>query len=198
MLLLMPRLVGRAKRLPMPAALRGLDLAPRHLALLAYLQYDGPLTVNQLAERLEVAPTTVSLMVGDLSRHGVLTRTEDDADRRRRIVAIAPDYAAPITRVALRQRRRLDRSARRAHPGQRATVVSRDARLRGGPGETRQPVIRERADRRLSSRRVHLENARQALGETSSFAPSGALESRTATSPGRLRATSTQLPLWPL
>lgn len=30
-----------AKRLPVPAALRGLDLAPRHLALLANLQYDG-------------------------------------------------------------------------------------------------------------------------------------------------------------
>src|SRR5580700_6486861 len=96
MLLLMPRLVGRAKRLPVPEALRGLDLAPRHLALLAHLQYDGPLTVNELAGRLEVAPTTVSLMVGDLSRHGVLTRQEDDADRRRRIVAIAPGYAAPI------------------------------------------------------------------------------------------------------
>jgi len=97
MLLLMPRLVGRAKRLPIPAALHGLDLAPRHLALLANLQYEGPLTVSQLADRLEVAPTTVSLMVGDLSRHGILTREEDDADRRRRIVAIAPGYAAPIT-----------------------------------------------------------------------------------------------------
>jgi DNA-binding MarR family transcriptional regulator len=97
MLLLMPRLVGRAKRLPIPTALRRLDLAPRHLALLAYLQYDGPLTVSQLAARLEVAPTTVSLMVGDLSRHGILTREEDDADRRRRIVSIAPGFAAPIT-----------------------------------------------------------------------------------------------------
>jgi DNA-binding MarR family transcriptional regulator len=96
MLLLMPRLVGRAKRLPIPPALRELDLAPRHLALLAYLQYDGPLTVSQLADRLEVAPTTVSLMVGDLSRHGVLTRQEDEEDRRRRIVAIAPAFAAPI------------------------------------------------------------------------------------------------------
>ena len=54
MLLLMPRLVGRAKRLPIPEALRGLDLAPRHLALLAYLQYEGPLTVSELAARLEV------------------------------------------------------------------------------------------------------------------------------------------------
>jgi DNA-binding MarR family transcriptional regulator len=32
-----------------------------------------------------------------LSRHGILTRAEDDADRRRRIVAIAPDYAPAIT-----------------------------------------------------------------------------------------------------
>ena len=90
MLLLMPRLVGRAKRLPVPRALQDMDLAPRHLALLAYLQYEGPLTVSELADRLEVAPTTVSLMVGDLSRSGILTREEDDADRRRRIVAIAP------------------------------------------------------------------------------------------------------------
>src|ERR1700751_1732665 len=85
MLLLMPRLVGRAKRLPIPAALRGLDLAPRHLALLASLQSEGPLPVSELAGRLEVAPTTVSLMVGGLSRHGILTRQEDDANRRRRI-----------------------------------------------------------------------------------------------------------------
>src|ERR1700749_425040 len=88
MLLLMPRLVGRAKRLPVPKALQGMDLAPRHLALLAYLQYEGPLTVSELADRLEVEPPTVSLMVGDLSRRGILTRAEDDADRRRRIVAI--------------------------------------------------------------------------------------------------------------
>jgi DNA-binding MarR family transcriptional regulator len=96
MLLLMPRIVGRAKRMPIPEILRILDLAPRHLSLLAYLQYDGSLTVSQLAERLEIAPTTVSLMVGDLSRRGVLTREEDDVDRRRRVIAIAPQYVEPI------------------------------------------------------------------------------------------------------
>ena len=124
MLLLMPRLVGRAKRLPMPATLRGLDLAPRHLALLAYLQYDGPLTVNRLAERLEVAPTTVSLMVGDLSRHGVLTRTEDDADRRRRIVAIAPDFAVPIRQWLSGSAAAWTGVLGALTPGQRATVVA--------------------------------------------------------------------------
>lgn len=89
LLLLMPRMVGRAKRIPVPEPLRSLDLAPRHLSLLAYLLFDGPLGVNELAARLEIAPATVSLMVGDLSRKGVVDRREDDADRRRTIVSIA-------------------------------------------------------------------------------------------------------------
>ncbi|MCF6467116.1 winged helix-turn-helix transcriptional regulator [Nonomuraea sp. MG754425] len=89
LLLLMPRMVGRAKRLKVPEELQSLSLAPRHLSLLSYLLFDGPMTVNELAGRLEVAPATVSLMVGELSRKGVLERREDDADRRRTIVSIA-------------------------------------------------------------------------------------------------------------
>ncbi|MGW4112213.1 MarR family winged helix-turn-helix transcriptional regulator [Actinosynnema sp. NPDC004786] len=84
----MPRIVGRAKRLKVPDELASLALAPRHLSLLSYLLFDGPATVNDLAERLEVAPTTVSLMVAELSRKGVLERREDERDRRRRIVSI--------------------------------------------------------------------------------------------------------------
>ncbi|WP_225821292.1 MarR family winged helix-turn-helix transcriptional regulator [Streptomyces naphthomycinicus] len=90
LLLLMPRMAGRVKRIPVPEALRSQALAPRHLSLLSCLLFDGPMTVNELAARLEVAPTTVSLMVGDLSGKGILDRREDPADRRRRIVAIAP------------------------------------------------------------------------------------------------------------
>jgi DNA-binding MarR family transcriptional regulator len=123
MLLLMPRLVGRAKRLPMPPALRGLDLAPRHLALLAYLQYEGPLRVSALADRLEVAPTTVSLMVGTLSRQGIVTRSEDDADRRRKIIAIAPDYAAAIDQWLAGNADAWTAVLDRLTAAQRATVV---------------------------------------------------------------------------
>jgi DNA-binding MarR family transcriptional regulator len=124
MLLLMPRLVGRAKRLPVPTALQGMDLAPRHLALLAYLQYEGPLAVSELADRLEVAPTTVSLMVGDMSRGGILTREEDDADRRRRIVAIAPDYAAPITEWLSGSAAAWTEVLEALTPAQRSTIVA--------------------------------------------------------------------------
>ncbi|GAA5074602.1 MarR family winged helix-turn-helix transcriptional regulator [Nocardia iowensis] len=97
MVLLMPRLVARAKRLPVPEALRSLELAPRHLSLLTYVLFDGPLTVNELAKRLEVAPTTVSLMVGDLSRHGVVSRRTDENDRRRTLVTIADAHRAAVT-----------------------------------------------------------------------------------------------------
>lgn len=97
LLLLMPRLVGGAKKLPVPEALRSFDLAPRHLSLLSYLLFDGPTTVNELAARLQVAPTTVSLLIGDLTRKGILERQEDEKDRRRRIVRISPDHEPAIT-----------------------------------------------------------------------------------------------------
>jgi DNA-binding MarR family transcriptional regulator len=112
LLLLVPRLVGRAKRLPVPDELRDLALAPRHLSMLSYLLFDGPMTVNDLAARLEITPTTVSLMVGELSRKGIVERREDDDDRRRRIVSIAADRRQAITdwlgRGAARWRHALD------------------------------------------------------------------------------------------
>jgi DNA-binding MarR family transcriptional regulator len=96
MLLLMPRMVGRVKRIKVPAELRSFDLAPRHLSLLSYLLFDGPMSVNELAARLEIAPATASLMVGDLSRQGILERREDPADRRRTIVSIADAHLESI------------------------------------------------------------------------------------------------------
>ena len=80
MLLLMPRLVGRAKRLPIPDALRGL---------------------------------------------GILSRQEDEADRRRRrIVAIAPDYAAPITEWLSGSAAAWTQVLAALTPAERATIVA--------------------------------------------------------------------------
>lgn len=96
LLLLMPRMVGRVKRIRIPEELQTLSLAPRHLSLLAYLLFDGPMSVNELATRLEIAPTTVSLMVGELSRKGILERQEDESDRRRKIISIADKHRDAI------------------------------------------------------------------------------------------------------
>ena len=70
------------------------------------------------------SPVTVSLMVGDLSRRGVLTREEDDADRRRRIVAIAPDYAAPTTEWLSGSAAAWTEVLEALTPAQRATIVA--------------------------------------------------------------------------
>ncbi|MEV4567160.1 MarR family winged helix-turn-helix transcriptional regulator [Nonomuraea sp. NPDC049419] len=96
MILLMPRLIARAKRTPVPEQLRDFALTPRHLSLLALLLHDGPATVKTLAGRLQVASTTVSLMVNDLSRKGILARHEDERDRRRTIVSIADEHREAI------------------------------------------------------------------------------------------------------
>lgn len=64
--------------------------------MLSLLLLDGPLTVSELAGMLGVAPTTVSLIVSDLSRKGVLVRREDDADRRRRIIDLSPESRPAI------------------------------------------------------------------------------------------------------
>ncbi|WP_411070180.1 MarR family winged helix-turn-helix transcriptional regulator [Streptomyces sp. cmx-4-25] len=96
LLLLMPRTVARVKRVRIPEDLRSLTLAPRHLSLLAHLLFDGPLSVNELAAELEVAPTTASLMVGDLAKKGVLERVEDPADRRRKIVSLSERHRPAV------------------------------------------------------------------------------------------------------
>jgi DNA-binding MarR family transcriptional regulator len=46
---------------------------------------------------LGVAPTTVSLIVSDLSRKQVPVRRADDTDRRRRIIGISPQSRPAIT-----------------------------------------------------------------------------------------------------
>lgn len=137
LLLLMPRLVGRAKRIPVPKTLESFSLAPRHLSLLAILLFEGPMGVNELAARLEVAPATVSLMVGDLSRKGILLRKEDGADRRRTIVSIAAEHHAAIDgwlgRGAGAWRRALDPLT----PAQRRMFIDTLAAYEAAVGEER-------------------------------------------------------------
>jgi DNA-binding MarR family transcriptional regulator len=122
-MLVMPRLVGRVKRIPVPEQLRSFELAPRHLSLLSLLLLDGPQTVSELAAHLSVAPTTVSLIVGDLSRKGVLVRREDDADRRRRIVDISPASRPAISQWLSPGAQAWRRALAPLTPAQRRVVV---------------------------------------------------------------------------
>lgn len=78
-------------------------LAPRHMNMLLSLAFRGPASVSDLSARLDVGLATASLVVGELSRVGLVLRKEDEADRRRTLVDLAPGYRQMI-RGALAQK----------------------------------------------------------------------------------------------
>ncbi|MEZ0113634.1 DNA-binding MarR family transcriptional regulator [Catenulispora sp. EB89] len=137
LLLLMPRLVARAKRIPPPPELADLTLGPRHLSLLVFLLLDGPMTVNDLAARLQLAPTTASLLIADLSRKAVLRRTEDDTDRRRRIISITPEARPAIETWLAPGAEAWRRALAPLTPAERRTVVDTLLAYEAAVGELR-------------------------------------------------------------
>jgi DNA-binding MarR family transcriptional regulator len=96
---LLPLLPALAKAMTrrsheVPAAIKSQwhehGLAPRHMNLLINLALAGPLSVSELSARLGIGLATTSLLVGELGRVGIVMRTEDETDRRRTIVDLAP------------------------------------------------------------------------------------------------------------
>ena len=70
-------------------------LSPRHVAALEQIR-GGPLTVGELASRLDLTLPTVSGVLADLDRAGLVERRPDPADRRRTIVQVVPGQATLI------------------------------------------------------------------------------------------------------
>ena len=108
----MPLVAGLAKAVQksghqMPNEMHALwvkhGLAPRHMNTLLSLAFRGPASVSDLSARLGVGLATASLVVGELSRVGLVRRREDEADRRRTLVDLAPGYRQMI-RGALAQK----------------------------------------------------------------------------------------------
>jgi DNA-binding MarR family transcriptional regulator len=71
-------------------------LSPRHVAALEQLR-GGPVTVGELASRLGLTLSTVSGVLADLDRAGLVERSPDPDDRRRTIVQITPGQATVIS-----------------------------------------------------------------------------------------------------
>jgi DNA-binding MarR family transcriptional regulator len=70
-------------------------LSPRHVAALEQIR-GGPATVGELATRLGLTLPTVSGVLADLDRAGLVERRPDPADRRRTIVEVVPGQATLI------------------------------------------------------------------------------------------------------
>ena len=76
------RLACRQWRQGAAAHLDRSGLSLHQLHLLRSLQGVGPLTVGQLAERLQVSMPSASLMLDRLEEQGLTARTRDTGDRR--------------------------------------------------------------------------------------------------------------------
>jgi DNA-binding MarR family transcriptional regulator len=74
------------------ALFTGGGLGKRHIPVLVVLVLEGPLTVGDLAQRLGLNLATVSLMVGELAKTGLVERREDERDRRRTLVSIPDEH----------------------------------------------------------------------------------------------------------
>jgi DNA-binding MarR family transcriptional regulator len=74
-----------------------LDLTMAQLKTLFTLEYGGPATIGQTAERLGISLPTASHLVERLVQGGFVDRTEDAADRRRTLAAVT-DKGAALTR----------------------------------------------------------------------------------------------------
>lgn len=77
-----------------PAALTG----PR-MGVLFHVRTNGGLRMGDLADRLGVAPRTVTDLVDGLERDGLLLRRPDPADRRATLLDLAPAARAEFDRA---------------------------------------------------------------------------------------------------
>jgi DNA-binding MarR family transcriptional regulator len=94
LVLLFPRVIRGMRRWQDRAAPPA-PLSPRHIAALEQIR-NGPVTVGELASRLGLTLPTVSGVLADLDRAGLVERRPDPADRRRTIVQIIPAQATLI------------------------------------------------------------------------------------------------------
>jgi DNA-binding MarR family transcriptional regulator len=92
---LFPRVIRGLRRWQDHASPAPAPLSRRHVAALEQIR-GGPLTVGELASRLGLTLPTVSGVLADLDRAGLVERRPDPADRRRTIVRINPSQATLI------------------------------------------------------------------------------------------------------
>jgi DNA-binding MarR family transcriptional regulator len=109
-----------------PAAIKSqwhqAGLAPRHMNLLLTVALGGPMSVSDLSARLGVGLATTSLLVGELGRVGLLARTEDEADRRRTIVDLAPTNRETIVGFVRRRAGVLKSALETLEPSERTAL----------------------------------------------------------------------------
>jgi DNA-binding MarR family transcriptional regulator len=77
------------------------------LGALRHLVKHGPLTMNDLAARMEISPSAATQLVDRLVQHGLAERTPDPDDRRALRVAVSGSALAAVRAFETDQSKRL-------------------------------------------------------------------------------------------
>jgi DNA-binding MarR family transcriptional regulator len=88
----------------LPSAEGKMSYSAHDLAALQHLSENPGCLPSQLAEALEIVPTTASSLIGRLAKHGFVTRRVREEDRRSFALELTPegqDMAAAIRRQDL-------------------------------------------------------------------------------------------------
>jgi DNA-binding MarR family transcriptional regulator len=99
-------------------------LGPRHVRVLMNLAFEDAQSVSRLAERIGLSLGTTSLMVGELSRAGLVERAEDEHDRRRTVVTLHPDHRRTVQMLFRERTEPLRRALERMDPADRETFMA--------------------------------------------------------------------------
>jgi DNA-binding MarR family transcriptional regulator len=85
---------------------------PAQVEVLQMLRETGPLRLGELAGRLNLAQSTVSVLVTELDRDGLVERTVDARDRRAAVIRLGRAGRAGLSGWDAAHRRRLGRALR--------------------------------------------------------------------------------------
>lgn len=81
------------------------DVTLPQFRALVVIAGQGPVTVSQLADRLDIHPSTATRLCDRLVRKGLIRRAERDADRREIEIALAAKGRRLVDQVMARRRR---------------------------------------------------------------------------------------------
>lgn len=101
----------------------------RHIAMLISLAIEGPATVSELAERLDMSVAHASLVVGELARAQLVDREHDPDDRRRIVVSISEIAKPDIAEMRRRRSAPLQRFLDELEPAEADAFIGHLSRL---------------------------------------------------------------------
>ncbi|MFH9348140.1 MarR family winged helix-turn-helix transcriptional regulator [Kitasatospora sp. NPDC017646] len=111
--------------------IEALGVKPKHAGLLAALDAGPAASQQDLAKRLDVAPSLVVALADQLQELGALERIRDPRDRRRQVLSLTPGGRALLERCAQAARSLDDELAADLSDAQRS-ALEQGLRLLGG------------------------------------------------------------------